>query len=141
MTDITPASVAQMIKLAFAFMACTAIVAPSYAQPQPLECIKSVRNASGVLLYCTRDLSRDPTAAECDCRQIAYSRNSERATEDPATLVDPPVDEPTAEEPPAETPPKTGQNPGNGKSVGNAPFDGVRGEVPSGKPKKSGAGQ
>lgn len=29
-----------------------------------------------------------------------------------------------------------GQNPGNGKPVGNAPFDGERGEEPSGKDKK-----
>ena len=31
----------------------------------------------------------------------------------------------------------TRQNPGNDKCVGNAPFDGVRGEEPSGKPKKN----
>lgn len=28
----------------------------------------------------------------------------------------------------------TNQNPGNGKCVGNAPFDGERGQVPSGRP-------
>lgn len=38
-------------------------------------------------------------------------------------------------EPDMSNPPTRGQNPGNNKPVGNAPFDGERGQVPSGKDK------
>jgi hypothetical protein len=55
--------------------------------------------------------------------------------QDPETEM-PPVGEP---EPPV-VQPKVGQNPGNNKPVGNAPFDGERGEEPSGKSKGKGKG-
>lgn len=42
----------------------------------------------------------------------------------------------TPENPKGEPQGPVGQNPGNGKPVGNAPTDGERGEVPSGKEKK-----
>jgi hypothetical protein len=52
---------------------------------------------------------------------------------DPKDPKDPDPKDP--KDPKPETP--KGQNPGNDKPVGNAPYDGVKGEVPSGKDKNN----
>ena len=64
-----------------------------------------------------------------DCMSTA-SINPNRATKAQPTSTSAP-----APEPPAPEPPTSGQNPGNDKSVGNSPFGGRSGEVPSGRPK------
>jgi hypothetical protein len=51
----------------------------------------------------------------------------------------PPATEPEPE-PETPEPGPAGQNPGNNKPVGNAPFDGERGERPSGREKDKGRG-
>lgn len=69
-----------------------------------------------------------------DCLTTA-SINPNRATRASATSApspESPAPEPPAPEPPA---PPSGGNPGNDKSVGNSPYGGKNGEVPSGRPK------
>jgi hypothetical protein len=116
------------------------------------------------VLYCTRDLKLDPTDEACDCRQIptimagggnpTLPRVTPPVDEPPvdeSPVDEPPVDEPPVDEPPVDEPPvdeppvckkkcgskppKEGQNPGNDKPVGGAPFDGEKGEEPSGLDK------
>lgn len=54
---------------------------------------------------------------------------------DPVVPVDP-VNPTDPVDPPCIRKCGGGQNPGNNKPVGDAPFDGEKGEVPSGRPKK-----
>jgi hypothetical protein len=61
------------------------------------------------------------------------SQDPKRPT-DPDRPVGPDPDKPKDPPKDPKDPPK-GQNPGNDKPVGNAPYDGVKGEVPSGKDK------
>jgi hypothetical protein len=58
--------------------------------------------------------------------------------EPPAPEPEPPAPEP--ETPVTPEPGPAGQNPGNDKPVGGAPFDGERGEEPSGRNKDKGRG-
>lgn len=94
--------------------------------PRPADlCERPVRSQrTGEVLYytdrCRRTEVRDPTPARPD-------RPTE--PERPGT-PDRPTDPGNKPERPA------GQNPGNDKPVGKSPFDGERGEVPSGKERR-----
>ena len=68
------------------------------------------------------------------------------APQAPAAAPQPPAENPPSggggQNPPTEPPSSSGkQNPGNDKQVGNSPFDGVNGNVPSGKDKSNGGGK
>ena len=65
-----------------------------------------------------------------DCMSTA-SINPNRATQ----AAQPTSTSAPSPEPPAPAPPSGGGNPGNDKSVGNSPYGGRSGEVPSGRPK------